>query len=167
MARLLWSSPHTPKAVVPADRLFQPTNGLTGDYFAGITPTGPAHTRTDGTVNFNWGTGFGDPNVGAELFGVRWTGRITPPFSETYRFYANTDDGVRLWVNDVKLVDDWTDHGPTETSGPSPSRPVSATTSAGSTTRKAAAPWCNCRGQARHYRNSSSRPSASRPDSDQ
>jgi len=116
-ARLLWSSPTTPKAVVPADHLFQPTNGLTGDYFAGITLTGPAHTRTDRSVNFNWGNGFGDPNVGADLFSVRWTGRITPPFSETYRFYANTDDGVRLWVNNVKLVDNWTDHGPTETSG--------------------------------------------------
>jgi hypothetical protein len=116
-ARLLWSSPHTAKAVIPADHLFQPTNGLTGDYFAGITLTGPAHTRADVTVNFNWGNGFGDPNVGADLFSVRWTGRITPPFSETYRFYANTDDGVRLWVNNILLVDNWTDHGPAETSG--------------------------------------------------
>ena len=116
-ARLLWSSPQTPKAVVPADHLFQPTNGVTGDYFAGITLTGPAHTRTDGSVNFNWGNGFGDPNVGADLFSVRWTGRITPTFNEPYRFYANTDDGVRLWVNNVLLVDNWTDHGPTKTSG--------------------------------------------------
>jgi len=116
-ARLLWSSPSTPKAVVPADHLFQPTNGVIGDYFAGITLTGPAHTRTDRSVNFNWGNGFGDPNVGAELFSVRWTGRVTPPFSETYRFYANTDDGVRLWVNNVKLVDNWIDQGPTEASG--------------------------------------------------
>ena len=116
-ARLLWSSPSTPKAVIPAHHLFPPSNGVTGEYFAGITLTGPAHTRTDSSVNFNWGNGFGDPNVGADLFSVRWTGRITPPFSETYRFFANTDDGVRLWVNNVKLVDNWTDHGPTESSG--------------------------------------------------
>ena len=117
LARLLWSSPSTPKAVVPADHLFQPTNGLTGNYFPGITLTGPARTRTDRSVNFNWGKGFGDPNVGTELFSVRWTGRVTPPTSETYRFYANTDDGARLWVNNVLIVDNWTDHGPTETSG--------------------------------------------------
>jgi hypothetical protein len=30
------------------------------------------------------------------------------PYSETYTFYANTDDGVRLWVNDVQLLDLWT-----------------------------------------------------------
>ena len=111
-AKLLWSSAGTPKAVIPADHLFQPTTGLTGNYFAGITLTGPAHTRNDATVNFNWGNGFGDPNVGSDLFSVRWTGRITPPFSETYRFYANSDDGVRLWVNNILLVDNWTDHGP-------------------------------------------------------
>ena len=116
-ARLLWSSLGTPKAVIPADHLFQPRGGLTGDYFAGITLTGPAHTRNDGTVNFNWGNGFGDPNVGSQLFSVRWTGSLTPAVSQTYRIYANSDDGVRLWVNNVLLVDNWTDHGPTESSG--------------------------------------------------
>ena len=115
--KLLWSSPSTPKAVVPADHLFQPANGLTGEYFAGITLVPPAHIRNDTTVNFNWGNGFGDPNVGGELFSVRWSGRVTPQFSEMYRFYANSDDGVRLWVNNVLLVNNWTDHGPVENSG--------------------------------------------------
>ena len=116
LARLLWSSPHTPKAVVPPTTC---SNRATAHrpLFHRDHLTGPAHTRTDRTVNFNWGNGFGDPNVGADLFSVRWTGRVTPPFSETYRFYANTDDGARLWVNNVLLVDNWTDHGPTETSG--------------------------------------------------
>ena len=116
-AKLLWSSAGTPKAVIPAGRLFQPNTGLTGNYFAGITLGGPAHIRNDATVNFNWGNGFADPNVGPELFSVRWTGRINPPFTETYRFYANSDDGVRLWVNSILLIDNWTDHGPTENSG--------------------------------------------------
>ncbi len=117
LARLLWSSPGTPKAVVPANRLSLPARGLTGAYFAGITLSGPAHTRTDSTVNFNWGAGFGDPNVGADLFSVRWTGRVTPRFSETYRFYTNCDDGSRLWINNVLLVDNWVDQGPVEKSG--------------------------------------------------
>ena len=116
-AKLLWSSAGTPKAVIPANRLFQPTSGLTGNYFAGITLTGPAHVRNDVNVNFNWGNGFADPNVGSDPFSVRWTGKITPPFTETYRFYANSDDGVRLRVNNILLVDNWTDHGPTENSG--------------------------------------------------
>lgn len=34
-----------------------------------------------------------------------------------YTFFTQTDDGVRLWVNNIKLVDYWTDHGPEEVSG--------------------------------------------------
>src|SRR6185436_13058911 len=31
--------------------------------------------------------------------------------------YTLSDDGVRLWVNGVQLVNNWTDHPPTENSG--------------------------------------------------
>jgi len=117
LARLLWSSPTTPKAVVPADHLSVPRTGLRGEYFAGISLTGPPRTRPDSTVNFNWGSGFADPNVGAELVSVRWTGQVTPRYSQTYRFYTNCDDGSRLWVNGRLLVDNWVDQGPVERSG--------------------------------------------------
>jgi hypothetical protein len=117
LARLLWSSPSTPKAVVPADHLSPPRTGLRGEYYTGITLTGTPRIRPDTTVNFNWGNGFADPNVGAELISVRWTGRVTPRFSQTYRFYTNCDDGSRLWVDNVLLVDNWVDQGPTERSG--------------------------------------------------
>jgi hypothetical protein len=117
LARLLWSSASTPKAVVPADHLSRPRAGLRGEYFVGITLTGPARIRPDPTVNFNWGNGFADPNVGAELISVRWTGRVTPRDSQTYRFYTNCDDGSRLWVDNVLLVDNWVDQGPIERSG--------------------------------------------------
>ncbi len=117
LARLLWSSPTTPKAVVPTDHLAPPRSGLRGEYYAGIALAGPARIRVDGTVNFNWGAGFADPNVGAELISVRWTGRVVPQFSQVYRFYTNCDDGSRLWVNNTLLVDNWVDQGPTERSG--------------------------------------------------
>jgi hypothetical protein len=117
LARLLWSSPSTPKAVVPADHLSPPRTGLRAEYYAGITLTGTPRIRPDTTVNFNWGNGFADPNVGAELISVRWTGRVTPRYSQTYRFYTNCDDGSRLWVNNILLVDNWVDQGPTERSG--------------------------------------------------
>ena len=31
-----------------------------------------------------------------------------------YTFYTNTDDGVRLWVDNQLIIDNWTDHAPTE-----------------------------------------------------
>src|SRR5688572_15539530 len=70
--------------------------GLRGEYFDNRDFTAPKLTRVDPTINFNWGTGSPDPTVGADTFSVRWTGRVSPRYSETYRFYTTSDDGVRL-----------------------------------------------------------------------
>ena len=40
-----------------------------------------------------------------------------PQFSETYRFYTVSNDGVRLWINGTRIVNNWTNHGTTENSG--------------------------------------------------
>ena len=37
--------------------------------------------------------------------------------TQTYTFYTTSDDGVRLWVNNQLVVDNWTDHAATENSG--------------------------------------------------
>jgi hypothetical protein len=91
--------------------------GLTGQYFADQTLTNLVLTRTDATVNFNWGSGSPDPSVPVDHFSARWTGQVQAQYSETYTFYTESDDGVRLWVNGQLLVDNWTDHAPTENSG--------------------------------------------------
>lgn len=89
--------------------------GLRGDYYDNSDFTGTRVRRVDPTVNFDWGGGAPDLLIGADSFSVRWTGSVQPRFSETYTFYTVSDDGIRLWVNNTLLVDDWTDHGPTET----------------------------------------------------
>lgn len=69
-------------------------------------------------MNFNWGTGAPDPSIGVDTFSVRWTGFVQSPLSQDTTFYTTTsDDGVRLWVNGQLLIDNWTDHGPTENTG--------------------------------------------------
>ncbi len=73
-------------------------------------------TRTDPQINFNW-AGAPDEALGEDNFSVRWTGEVEAAFTETYTFYTNSDDGVRLWVDGQQMVDNWTDHGTTENSG--------------------------------------------------
>jgi len=51
------------------------------------------------------------------LFAVRWTGLVQPRLTDTYAFYTTSDDGVRLWVDNQLIIDNWTDHGPTENIG--------------------------------------------------
>lgn len=91
--------------------------GLNGEYYDAINFTQRKLTRTDATINFDWGTGSPNAAIGPDTFSVRWTGQVQPQFSETYTFYTRTDDGVRLWVNGVLVVDKWIDQAPTEWSG--------------------------------------------------
>jgi hypothetical protein len=91
--------------------------GLVGDYFDNNNFTGTMITRTDPTVNFDWGSGAPMTGIAADTFSVRWNGQVQAVNSETYTFYTTTDDGVRLWVNNQLLIDKWIDQGPTEWSG--------------------------------------------------
>jgi hypothetical protein len=94
-----------------------PGGGVRGDYYRGTAFASHVLTRTDPQINFNWGDAAPDPAVGADSFSVRWTGEVEVAFTETYTFYINSDDGVRLWVDGQQLVDNWTDHTNTENSG--------------------------------------------------
>jgi len=86
-------------------------NGLKAEYFNNMTFSGtPALTRTDATVNFNWvNLGPGGP-IGNDYFSVRWSGQIQPLVTEDYNFRTRSDDGIRLWVNGVKIIDNWSIH---------------------------------------------------------
>jgi hypothetical protein len=91
--------------------------GLKAEYYSGMAFDTLVLTRTDGTVNFDWGAGSPAPGVPVDRFSVRWTGQVEALNSETYTFYTQSDDGIRLWVNGQQIVNDWTDHASTEDSG--------------------------------------------------
>src|SRR6185295_1420017 len=91
--------------------------GLSGQYFDNMDFTAPKLTRIDATVNFDWGSGSPDASIGVDTFSVRWTGQIQPKFSETYTFYTNSVDGIRLSINGQQIINNWTDHAPTEDIG--------------------------------------------------
>ena len=48
---------------------------------------------------------------------ARWTGILTAPVSGEYVFHTFSNDGVRLWIDDTQLIDNWTDHTETEDVG--------------------------------------------------
>ncbi|HKY36420.1 MAG TPA: PQQ-dependent sugar dehydrogenase [Polyangiaceae bacterium] len=91
--------------------------GLTGEYYDNIDFTNLRVTRTDATVNFNFGSGSPDPLIAADTFSVRWTGTITPQFSQVYTLYTTSDDGIRVTLDGAVIINNFTDHPPTENSG--------------------------------------------------
>jgi glucose/arabinose dehydrogenase len=92
-------------------------NGLSATYFDNANLTGTSVSRVDPTVDFVWGAASPAPGIGADTFSVRWTGQIEAQVTETYTFYTVSDDGVRLWINGQAVVNNWTNHSPTENSG--------------------------------------------------
>ena len=68
-------------------------------------------TRTDANVNFDWGMGSPAPAVNADHFSVRWTGQVQPLYTEAYTFYADVNDGARLWVNGQLIINQWNNTG--------------------------------------------------------
>jgi GH43 family beta-xylosidase len=95
-------------------------SGLTGQYFDRVDFTDLKLTRVDSTVAFNWGTAAPDASMGSDNFSVRWTGLVQPQFSQDYTFYANSDDGVRLWVDGRLIIDNWVNHAVQEHSATLP-----------------------------------------------
>jgi hypothetical protein len=68
----------------------------------------PVLTRYDEVLDFDWGGGSPGSEVPADNFSARWT-RSAWFDAGTYRFSYRSDDGLRVWVDDTLLVDDWQD----------------------------------------------------------
>ncbi len=89
--------------------------GLLGEYFDNASATyanaanftGLALTRLNPTVDFDWGQGAPDPSMGTNTFSIRWTGQVKPEHTETYSFFTDSNDGVKLWVNGQLIIDRW------------------------------------------------------------
>ena len=110
--------PVTHKGDVWSFQVAKEGGGIKADYYQGMSFQNLVLTRTDPQIDFNWGNPGGpDPLVGDNQFSARWTGEVEAVFTETYTFYTNSDDGVRLWVDGKRVVNNWTNHSNTENSG--------------------------------------------------
>jgi len=67
---------------------------------------GPAVSRQDTVIGFEWGLGSPDPALPADNFSVCWT-REEWFEGGTYRFQIRTDDGFRLWINGELVAEEW------------------------------------------------------------
>ena len=96
-----------------------PTPGITGwrgEYFANMTLSGsPTITRNDPTLDFNWGKG-APVGLPVDGFSARWTRTILLE-AGVYRFRAMVDDGMRLYVDDRLVINEWQDGAQREVSG--------------------------------------------------
>ncbi|HEY7117370.1 MAG TPA: PA14 domain-containing protein, partial [Tepidisphaeraceae bacterium] len=86
-------------------------HGLRGDYFAGRSLRQLMLTRVDPAIDYEWSDTLPHPSLAgaSREFSARWTGRLRPDHSEKYALIADTDDGVRVWLDGRLVIDRWFD----------------------------------------------------------
>jgi hypothetical protein len=84
------------------------TNGpWSAQYFNNMNLSGaPVYMANYGGVAFNWGMGSPHANVPVDNFSARYTQYRYFP-AGVYRFVARSDDGVRIFVDDKPVVNQW------------------------------------------------------------
>ncbi len=71
----------------------------------------PVLERREPNLDYDWGYGSPGPGVNADGFSARWT-RYLDFEVGTYRFTATSDDGLRVYVDNRLLINEWYDHPP-------------------------------------------------------
>ncbi len=93
-------------------------HGLTGEYFNNMTLSGvPVLSRVDTVIGVDWHDRSPAPGVNADKWSAKWTGTITPPASGEYVFSLTSDDGSRLFINGVQIINNWSEHAPVTATG--------------------------------------------------
>ncbi len=67
----------------------------------------PVLVRQDAELNFDWILDSPAPEIPADDFSVRWTRVFDFIESGDYRFYAEADDGIRLYIDGWQIIDAW------------------------------------------------------------
>ena len=97
-------------AFVPANPLLAADNSWQATYWNNKTLSGTAVLqRNESELNHDWGDGAPDATIDKDLFSARWTRSINFPTSSAYRFTATMDDGMRVYVDNVLIIDSWWD----------------------------------------------------------
>jgi len=91
-----------------------PGIGVKAEYFPGIELAGsPVATRTENAIDHSWGSSEVAGGL-SDSVSARWTADLKAPFTETYQLITTTDDGVRLWLDGRRVINNWTNHGSTD-----------------------------------------------------
>ena len=93
------------------DRPGHLAGGLRAEYFSNLTLTGtPLIDRVDQRINFDWASADSGRGILPAQFTVRWTGLILSNSSSLHVFRARADSGIRVYLDEKLIIDDWTEH---------------------------------------------------------
>jgi GH43 family beta-xylosidase len=93
-----------------------PTHGFRADWFDDFSATVLTRVEPNVAVANDVATSPA-PGVRGILYSVRWTAMLSGATAGEHTFFTNADDGVRVFVDDKPVIDDWASHPAKENSG--------------------------------------------------
>jgi PKD repeat protein len=70
----------------------------------------PFLVRNEAQIDHDWGRGSPVPEIWVDDFSVRWTRELDLD-GGTYLLRVRVDDGIRLWIDDTLVIDNWLEGG--------------------------------------------------------
>jgi Zn ribbon nucleic-acid-binding protein len=106
VAKASWAAAGPPPSGCPSGQFL-------AEYFGNKTLSGTAVlSRCEAAINNDWGSGSPGSGVPNDNFSVRWTGPFNFAAGDA-TFTTTADDGIRLWVDNQIVIDNWVDQGAT------------------------------------------------------
>ncbi|MCI4667183.1 MAG: PQQ-dependent sugar dehydrogenase [Bacteroidia bacterium] len=84
-------------------------DGLKAVYYNNADLTDSSMTQVDSEIDFFWSNQRPEPQIEYSTFSAKWEGWLEPPFDGNYQLEITADDGVRVWVDNVLVIDEWRD----------------------------------------------------------
>jgi hypothetical protein len=81
--------------------------GLRVTYYRGLDFEKRVCTRSERSVEKDYGSGRPARKVPKDNFSARWDGLLVVPMTARYSFYVQSDDGARLIIDDTLVIDYW------------------------------------------------------------
>ncbi len=99
-----WSS-GVETSAIPTGTTTSNLGCLQASYFNNTTLSGTAVAfRFETAIDYNWGKAAPMSGVNIDNYSVRWNGSFTATTTGNYKFTLYVDDGVVLWVNNTRLI---------------------------------------------------------------
>ncbi len=81
--------------------------GLKADYFDGTQFNIYVATNYVDNIDFYWNQTPPVRGINPHQCSIRYTGQLKSPIAGTYTFSARVDDGIRVWVDQVLVINNW------------------------------------------------------------
>lgn len=82
-------------------------HGLLAEYYDGRNFNRLVSTRIESQIDLSWNQIPPVDGINPHDCSIRWRGKIRPAHSGQYTFSARVDDGIRIWVNDQLVINEW------------------------------------------------------------